>query len=222
MQPPQPAPQPAPVQNQPAPQPAPVQANVPPPPPPPDFTATGPAQQQHGNRQVVMPWVPQPQLTVGWLRGLHWQVGSPSCFAPDRIHGSLNEVVGGQVVPQRLLQGTHWERGVPQGWVDLTQQDFHDMDLCFRTGREQRAVGARPAAQAISVLDARRSQAIEIMLSFSHGPVEEKAAVVSHVMKAVLNNPPVKLKEAILVSQPRALMCSVVPVLTLWNGVRRA
>eukprot|EP00292_Cryptomonas_paramecium_P009454 CAMPEP_0113702836 /NCGR_PEP_ID=MMETSP0038_2-20120614/25457_1 /TAXON_ID=2898 /ORGANISM="Cryptomonas paramecium" /LENGTH=247 /DNA_ID=CAMNT_0000627095 /DNA_START=61 /DNA_END=801 /DNA_ORIENTATION=+ /assembly_acc=CAM_ASM_000170 len=122
-----------------------------------------------------LPWIPAPTLTVGWLRGLHWQT-----------------------VPPHLIHKTHWSLGLPPDWQELTERDFHDIDRHFRSGQNTIQLPVNQAPQQHSVLNVRRTQNIEIMLSSLPGTVEDKAAIVLHVVRATLTASPNSLRNAIL------------------------
>jgi hypothetical protein len=122
-------------------------------------------QQQEMETAVALPWSPQPQLTVGWLKGLFWQV-----------------------VPQHLSARSMWRLPPPHDWQELLQEDFWDLDRNWRTGTAVAVppVFAVPTSQT-SLIEARRTQNIEIMLRRIPGsdPLD-KAAFVLEIMQKTL------------------------------------
>ena len=93
-----------------------------------------------------------------------------------------------KVVPQHMLPPTLWNLPSPSDWRELLQQDFDDLDSSWRAGT---AIAQHPLAvmptQQTSLIDARRTQNIEIMLRRIPGDTtEEKTSFVLHIMHQIL------------------------------------
>ena len=107
-----------------------------------------------------------------------------------------------QIVPRHLISESHWVAPVP-GWVELEDFVFEDLDHHFRTGSNitQDATRGNRSSQT-SLLDARRTQNVEIMLqSIPIERVEAKASFIAELMQNVMTSRAVAVRNAMLALQ---------------------
>ncbi|EKX52975.1 hypothetical protein GUITHDRAFT_133374 [Guillardia theta CCMP2712] len=151
--------------------------NIPLLPPAPPAAPTDLAARSSPNPNI--PWNPAARLTVGWLKGVHWKI-----------------------VPRHLISESHWVASVP-GWVELEDFVFEDLDHHFRTGSNitHDATRGNRSSQT-SLLDARRTQNVEIMLqSIPIERVEAKASFIAELMQNVMTSRAVAVRNAMLALQ---------------------
>ena len=115
--------------------------------------------------------------------------------------------VAWQVIPQLLLTQTIWSQPPVRDWRELVQSDFDDLDFSWRTGTGagQQFVAAIAAPQT-SLIEARRTQNIEIMLRRIPGAtVEEKTQFALHIMLQMLLMRASEVKGAMLAMRQESL-----------------
>jgi hypothetical protein len=117
--------------------------------------------------------------------------------------------VAWQVIPQLLLTQTIWSQPPVSDWRELVQSDFDDLDFSWRTGtgavQMQQFVAAIAAPQT-SLIEARRTQNIEIMLRRIPGAtVEEKTQFALHIMLQMLLMKASEVKGAMLAMRQESL-----------------
>jgi len=112
-----------------------------------------------------------------------------------------------QVIPQLLLTQTIWSQPPVRDWRELVQSDFDDLDFSWRTGTGAvQQFSAAIAAPQTSLLDARRTARIEIMLRRIPGAtVEEKMQFALHIMLQMLLMRASEVKGAMLAMRQESL-----------------
>eukprot|EP00960_Hanusia_phi_P015683 461994-Hanusia_phi.AAC.4 len=135
-----------------------------------------------------LPWHPPARLTVGWLKGIHWKI-----------------------VPRHLIAQSHWVVPIP-GWVELEDFFFNDLDHHFRSGSNITQDPTRVNRSSnTSLLDARRTQNIEIMLqSIPIENIEGKTIFLAELMQNIMSSKAMPVRNAMLaLQQVQMIECKV-------------